>query len=189
MMNDEIIKAKVVKVTSAGADLEYEGFKLFLPTKFIDLKEEALHSLKGQVLDVMVIYVNKDRLQVTVSNVMAMKKQYRLAKEKAYAALSVGMETEGEVLNVLPYGAIVSLGEVSGLLHQSEIDHKAVRNVASRLKVGDKVKVKIIGIDGNKISLSMKALVKHPWEVLKETYHVGDVFEGVVKKVDKTNIK
>lgn len=181
--NDEIIKAKVVKVTSAGADLEYEGFKLFLPTKFIDLKEEALHSLKGQVLDVMVIYVNKDRLQVTVSNVMAMKKQYRLAKEKAYAALSVGMETEGEVLNVLPYGAIVSLGEVSGLLHQSEIDHKAVRNVASRLKVGDKVKVKIIGIDGNKISLSMKALVKHPWEVLKETYHVGDVFEGVVKKV------
>ena len=49
--------------------------------------------------------------------------------------------------------------------------------------MGDKVKVKIIGIDGNKISLSMKALVKHPWEVLKETYHVGDVFEGVVKKV------
>lgn len=93
------------------------------------------------------------------------------------------METEGEVLTVLPYGAIVSLGEVSGLLHQSEVDHKPIRNVSSRLKVGDKVKVKIIGIDGNKISLSMKALVKHPWEVLKEKYHVGDIFEGIVKKV------
>lgn len=180
---DEIIKAKVVKVTAAGADLDYQGFKLFLPIKFIDLKEEALKNLRGQMLDVMVLYVNKDRLQVTVSNVMAMKKQYRLAKEAAYAALAVDMVVEGEVVNVLPYGAIVSLGEVSGLLHQSEIDHKPVRNVSNRLKVGDKVQVKIIGIDGNKISLSMKALVKHPWDVLKEQYHVGDVFEGHVEKI------
>lgn len=180
---DETIQAKVIRVTSAGADLDYKGFKLFLPTKFIDLKEDALKQLKGQVLDVMVVYVNKERLQVTVSNVMAMKKQYRLAKEAAYAAISEGMETVGEVVNVLPYGAIIRLGEVSGLLHQSEIDHKPVRNVASRLKVGDKVNVKVIGIDGNKISLSMKALFPHPWDVLKEQYHVGDVFEGYVEKI------
>ena len=180
---DETIKAKVVRVTSAGADLDYQGFKLFLPTKFIDLKEEALKQLKGQVLDVMVVYVNKERLQVTVSNTMALKKQYRLAKEAAYAAITEGMETVGEVVNVLPYGAIVSLGEVSGLLHQSEIDHKPVRNVAARLKVGDKINVKVIGINGNKISLSMKALVPHPWDVLKEQYHVDDVFEGTVEKI------
>lgn len=180
---DETIKAKVIRVTSAGADLDYQGFKLFLPTKFIDLKEEALKQLKGQVLDVMVVYVNKERLQVTVSNTMALKKQYRLAKEAAYAAITEGMETVGEVVNVLPYGAIVSLGEVSGLLHQSEIDHKPVRNVASRLKVGDKINVKVIGINGNKISLSMKALVPHPWDVLKEQYHVDDVFEGTVEKM------
>lgn len=180
---DEIIQAKVTKVTSAGADLAYEGFRLFLPNKFIDLKEEALKSLKGQTLDVMVVYVNKDRMHVTVSNVMAMKKQYRLAKEAAYAAITDGMETTGEVVNVLPYGAIVNLGEVSGLLHQSEIDHKPVRNVSSRLKIGDKVNVKVIGIDGQKISLSMKALVAHPWDVLKDTYHEGDVFEGTVEKV------
>ena len=180
---DEIIKAKVTRITAAGADMDYKGFKLFLPAKFIDLKEDALKTLKGQVLDVMVIYVNKDRFQVTVSNVMAMKKQYRLAKEAAYAAISEGMEITGEVVNVLPYGAIINLGEVSGLLHQSEIDHKPVRNVANRLKVGDKVNVKVIGINGNKISLSMKALVPHPWDVLKEQYHVGDVFEGTVQKI------
>lgn len=180
---DEIIQAKVVRVTRGGADLEYKEFKLFLPAKFIDIKEEALHSLRGQTLDVMVVYVNKDQLQVTVSNVMAMKKQYRLAKEAAYAALSVGMEVEGTVDNVLPYGAIVNLGEVSGLLHQSEIDHKPVRNVASRLKVGDKVTVKIINIEGNKIALSMKALVEHPWDTLKGQYHEGDVFEGLVQKI------
>lgn len=180
---DEIIEAKVVRVTKGGADLEYQGFKLFLPTKFIDLKEDALQSLKGQTLNVMVIYVNKEELRVTVSHVMAMKKQYRLMKEAAYAAISEGMEIEGVVENVLPYGAIVSLGEVSGLLHQSEIDHKPVRNVAARLKVNDKIKVKVIKIDGNKISLSMKALVEHPWDTLKGKYNVGDVFEGEVQKI------
>ncbi len=180
---DEIIKAKVVKVTKAGADLEYEGVKLFLPAKFIDLKPEALYTLKGQMLDVIVVYVNKDHLQVTVSNIMAMKKQHRLAKEAAFKALEVGMVKDGEVVNVLPYGAIVSLGEVSGLLHQSEMDHKLVRNVNKVVKVGDKVTVKIIDIKDDKIALSMKALVKHPWEVLKEKYHVGDVFEGVVSKI------
>lgn len=180
---DEIIEAKVTKVTKAGADLVYQGFKLFLPNKFIDLNKEALKELKGQTLDVMVVYVNKDRMQVTVSNAMAMKKQYRLRKEAAYAAISEGMEVEGEVVNVLPYGAIVSLGEVSGLLHQSEIDHKPVKNVASVLKQGSKVNVKVIKIDGQKISLSMKALVKHPWDVLREQYHEGDVIEGLVEKV------
>lgn len=180
---DEIIKAKVVRVTGAGADLEYQGFKLFLPAKFIDLKEEALRNLRGQLLDVMVLYVNKEHMQVVVSNVMAMKKQYRLAKEAAYAAIQLDMVTEGTVENVLPYGAIVSLGEVSGLLHQSEIDHKPVRNVASRLKVGNKITVKVIGIEGNKISLSIKALTPHPWSVLKEQYHLDDVFEGTVQKI------
>ncbi len=180
---DEIIQAKVVRVTGAGADLEYQGFKLFLPAKNVDLKEEALRDLRGQLVDVIVTYVNKERMQVTVSNVMAMKKQYRLAKEAAYAAISVDMVTEGTVENVLPYGAIVSLGEVSGLLHQSEIDHKPVRNVASRLKVGNKVTVKVIGIEGNKISLSIKALTPHPWSVLKEQYHVDDVIEGKVEKI------
>ena len=180
---DEIIQGKVVKVTAAGLDLVYEGFKLFLPKKFIDLNEEALKSLKGQTLDVMVVFVNKERMQVTVSNVMAMKKQYRLAKEAAYAAISEGMEVTGEVASVLPYGAIVNLGEVSGLLHQSEIDHKPVKNVASKLKVGEKVNVKVIGVNGQKISLSMKALVKHPWDVLREQYNEGDVFEGTVEKV------
>ncbi len=181
--NDEIIQAKVVKVTNAGADLEYKGFKLFLPIKYIDVKEEALRSLRGQTLDVMVVFVNKERLQVTVSNVMAMKKQYRLAKEAAYAAISEGMEIEGTVENVLPYGAIVNLGEVSGLLHQSEIDHKPVRNVSAVLKAGDKVKVKVLKIEGQKIALSKKALYAHPWDVLKGQYSEGMVFDGTVEKV------
>ena len=182
---DEIISVKVVRVTSAGADLKYKNLdaKIFLPIKNSDLSEGALKAMKGETIDVIVLNVNYERLSVIVSQTIAERKKHRLAKEAAYAALEVGQVVEGEVVSVLQYGAIVSLGEVSGLLHQSEIDHKLVRKVSDRLHVGDKVTVKIIGLEDNKIALSIRALSQHPWEVLKEQYHVGDVFEGTVTKV------
>ncbi len=184
--NDEIIQAKVTNVSRIGADLVYKDFKdikLFLPIKNIDLREEALRGLKNQMLDVVITYVNHDRIQVTVSNVIAMNKKARLARVEAMNKLSVGMEVEGTVVNVLEFGAIVDLGGVSGLLHRTELDHKLVRNVNDYVKNGDVIKVKIIKMEDGKIGLSKKALTPHPWEILKEQYHVGDTFDGVVKKI------
>lgn len=180
---DEIISAKIVKVTNAGADLVYHDLKVFMPIRNVDLSVEALHKMVGQHLDVIVTFVNKDRMQVQVSNHLALKKQARLQKEEALSKIHEGDVLEGVVVDVLPYGAIVSLGQVSGLLHVSEISHKMVRNASDVYKVNDKVTVKVIKIEKDRIGLSVRQLTPHPWEVLKEQYHEGDVFEGVVSKV------
>ncbi len=180
---DEIISVKVVRVTRAGADVSYHDLKAFLPIKNVDLNEQALRALQGQTLDVIVTYVNKDKMQVQVSNTLAMKKQHRLAKEAALAALNVGDVVEGTVVDVKPYGAILTFNGLSGLLHVSEMSHKMVKNAADLYKVNDTQKVKIIKMENDRISLSVRALTPHPWEVLKEKYHEGDVFEGVVSKV------
>lgn len=185
--NDETIQAEVINVTRAGADLRYKDYnniKIFLPIKNIDLKEQALQSLRRQTIDVIITNVDTERFHVTVSNVAAMNKKARLAKEAALAKLSVGMTVEGDVVSVLDFGAIVSLGDgVTGLLHRNELDHKLVRNVNDYVKVGDTVEVKIIKMEDGKIGLSKKALVDHPWDVLKSQYHIGDVFDGTVVKV------
>lgn len=180
---DEIISVKVVRVTRAGADVSYHDLKAFLPIKNVDLNEQALRALQGQTLDVIVTYVNKDKMQVQVSNTLAIKKQHRLAKEAALAALNVGDVVEGTVVDVKPYGAILTFNGLSGLLHVSEMSHKMVKNAADLYKVNDTQKVKIIKMENDRISLSVRALTPHPWEVLKEKYHEGDVFEGVVSKV------
>lgn len=180
---DEIISVKVVRVTRAGADVSYHDLKAFLPIKNVDLNEQALRALQGQTLDVIVTYVNKDKMQVQVSNTLAMKKQHRLAKEAALATLNVGDVVEGTVVDVKPYGAILTFNGLSGLLHVSEMSHKMVKNAADLYKVNDTQKVKIIKMENDRISLSVRALTPHPWEVLKEKYHEGDVFEGVVSKV------
>lgn len=180
---DEIFNAKVSKTFKNGVELTYNNTRLFLPYKFASVSEEAFKSLKGEEIEVLVLFVNEDRHQVIVSQIAAEKKKNRLAREAAFNAIHVGDVIEGEVVSILPYGAIVSLGEVSGLLHISEIDHFQVRNINKYLTVGQKVNVKVIKIDGKKIGLSIKALTKHPWEILKEQYHVGDVFEGTIKKI------
>ena len=181
--DDEIINAKVVRTTKNGAELRYNNTRLFLSYKASSLSKEALNKMKGEELPVIVTYVNKEHHLVAVSQIAAEKKQKRLEKEEALGSLEVGQVVEGEVVSLLDFGAIVSLGKVSGLLHVSEIDHFPVKDIKKVLTVGQKVKVKVIKISDGKIGLSIKALSKHPWDVLKEKYHVGDVFEGKVKKI------
>ena len=71
---------------------------------------------------------------------------------------------------------------VEGLIHISEIDWKLVENPRDFLKTGETVKAKIIGIDGGKVSLSLKALKPNPWEKVEEKYSVGQTIEGEVIK-------
>ena len=180
---DEIIMAKVLRTTKNGAELVYNNTRLFLSYKLSSLSQEALNNMKGEEIPVIVVYVNEERHFVSVSQIAAEKKQKRLAKEAAYGAIEVGQVLEGEVVSILAYGAIVKFGLASGLLHASEIDHFPVRDVKKVLSVGQKVTVKVIKIEDEKIGLSIKALTTHPWEKLKEQYHVGVVFEGTVKKI------
>ena len=181
--NDEIISVKVQRVSRVGADVVYKELKAFLPIKNVDLNEEALRQMQGQTIDVIVTFVNKDKMQVQVSSILAQKKKDRLAKEAALGQIHVGDIVNGTVIEVKPYGAIVSLGVVSGLLHVSEMSHKMVKNANELYKVNDSVKAKVIKFEGDRIGLSVRALTPHPWDVLKEQYHVGDVFEGTVAKV------
>lgn len=180
---DEIIKAEVKRVTSAGADLIYKGVKLFMPAKEIDASIDASRKLVGEKIDVIILFVNPDQFRVVVSNRIAIKKQHRLAKEAEYENISVDDVLDCEVVALLPYGAILKHGEVTGLLHQSEVDHKRIRKIEDHLKEGDNVKAKIIKIEDGKVSFSIKALTVHPWEILTSEYHVDDVFEGEVKKI------
>lgn len=180
---DEIIQAKVVRTTKNGVELSYNNTRLSLPMKEATLSKEAFEQMKGEEIGVIVVYVNEEHHVVAVSQAIAEKKQKRLAKEAALGALSVGQVLDGVVTSILEYGAIVSFGEVSGLLHVSEIDHFPTKDVSKVLTVGQKVTVKIIKMNEGKIGLSIKALSEHPWDVLKGKYAVGDVIDGVVKKI------
>lgn len=180
---DEIISAKVSKVLKTGAFLSYDGHEVFLPVKQSEVSLEALSKLVGEELQVLVTFIDAEKVQVQVSQTLASRKTARLAKKAEFDALTEGQVVTATVTTLLPFGAILSFGSQTGLLHQSELDHKQVRDVKQYLHVGQEVQAKIIKIEEGKISLSLKAMTRHPWEVLCDQYHVGDVFEGTVEKI------
>lgn len=180
---DEIFACKISKVVKTGAFLSYQGDEVFLPVKQSEVSLEAMKNLSGEELEVLVTYIDAEKNQVQVSQTLASRKKARLAKKAEFEALEVGQLVDVTVSNILAFGAIVTFGNQSGLLHKSELDHKVVNDVKKYLHEGQELKAKIIKIEDGKISLSVRALTPHPWEVLCEKYHVGDVFEGTVEKI------
>lgn len=81
--------------------------------------------------------------------------------------IEVGQVVKGKITGIQPYGAFVSLGEnVQGLIHISEITHGYVKDISTIVEVGQEVEVKVLFVeeDGNKVGLSLRALVEEPKE-------------------------
>ena len=78
--------------------------------------------------------------------------------------------------------------KIEGLIHISEIDWKLVENPRDYLQTGQKVQAKIIGIDNNKVSLSLKALKPNPWEKIEEKYQVGQTLDGEIVKINNYGV-
>ena len=99
---------------------------------------------------------------------------------------NVGDEVEGEVTGTVDFGAFVKLEDnLEGLVHLSEIDWGLVDDPRSFVAVGDRVRVKIIEIKDDKISLSVKALKTNPWKEAGARYHRGERVDGVIIKYNR----
>ncbi|MFO0743464.1 MAG: S1 RNA-binding domain-containing protein [Candidatus Paceibacterota bacterium] len=105
---------------------------------------------------------------------------------KIISKYNIGDVLEGVVTGVVDFGIFVKIDdEVEGLIHKSEIDWGLVENTKDYAKVGDKVKVEVIEIKDDKISLSMKKLKENPWISASKKYKKGDTVDGVVIRFNK----
>lgn len=160
--NKEILKGHVTALNYNGLVVEYDGFKMFMPTQNISIKRvDSMEQYLDQDIDFVILNVDTSKLRVIVS-----KKEIELAKKaqerkETLLSISVGSEFEGIVESVQNYGAFIKIGNgISGLCHISELSHKHIKKIDGFIKVGDKVNVKVIKNDNGKLSFSMKALEK-----------------------------
>ena len=92
------------------------------------------------------------------------------------------------VSGILTYGLFVTFNGLEGLVHVSEIDWGHVSDPSKFAKVGDNIKVQVIGIDSDKISLSMKRLRINPWDELAAKFQVGDIIEAPVVRISNFGV-
>lgn len=158
------------------------GTRGFLPASLIsnryvsDLKPYIGKTMKLKITE---IDPNKNRL------ILSHKDLVEEAFDKVASQLVVGDVVEGKVSRLTNFGAFIDVGGVDGLVHISEISYKHVDKPSDVLKVGQDVKVKVIGIDNDRhrISLSIKQTEPSPFEQATADLNEGDIFEGEVKSL------
>ena len=182
--NKEVLTAKVSQVLDGGLSVVVDETRVFIPASLVsDSYEKNLDKYAGQEIEFVISEFNpKKRRIIGDRKQLLVAKKAELQKE-LFAKLSVGMTVEGTVKNVTDFGAFIDLGGADGLLHISEMSWGRVENPKKVFKVGDKVKVLIKEITGDKIALSLKFDDTNPWKDADKKYAVGTVVTGKVARM------
>jgi len=189
--DDKSMKFTAQEANKGGLLSNIDGIRTFLPVSQLsptnyprvnnsDSSEiiSRLAKFIGHTFNVKIITVDEAAGKIVVSEREAMAEE----RAKSLESLAVGSTKEGRVSGIVKFGLFVAFDGLEGLVHISEIAWGHVKNPAEYAQVGDKVSVKIIGIDGEKLSLSIKQLTKDPWEAIAERYPVGREVEGTVMR-------
>ncbi|MFA6790773.1 MAG: S1 RNA-binding domain-containing protein [Parcubacteria group bacterium] len=204
--NEDVVEVRVLDANKGGLMVEVNGIGGFLPVSQLSGEHyprvedgnknkilEKLKKLVGQTLTVKVIDTYRDEEKLIVSEKAAMSEK----EEAMISKLKEGDVIEGEISGVVDFGAFVKFlppvlskedsqegDKLEGLVHISELAWQLISDPKEIVKVGDTIKAKIIGIDDSRISLSMRALEKDPWESIKEKYQEGKIYPGTVDKIN-----
>lgn len=193
MQEGTLLDVPVKKANTGGLILEFQSIEGFLPASQLSFKHyprveggdkekifQELQKMVGNPLRVKILDLNPDENKLIFTEKGLDADEMR----KVLTGYSVGDIVEGEITGVVDFGAFMKFNEIGleGLIHLSEIDWTLVSNPREILRPGDKVKAKIIDIQGDKISLSLKQLKDDPWLKVAEKYHKDDVVSGKVTK-------
>jgi len=136
-----------------------------------------LLKLLGHEFRVRIINFDENEKRMILSEREALREE----REEIMKTLAVGNEYDGIISGISSYGFFVTIGGgIEGLVHISEITYGHVSNIDKLGKVNEPMRVKVIGLEDGKISLSAKKLKSDPWSMIPQTYKVGDVIEGEV---------
>jgi small subunit ribosomal protein S1 len=188
----DVIQVKTNEANKGGLLLEIDGIKGFIPVSQLapmhyprvngaDSSEilKRLQDLTGETFDVKVINVDNDNGKLILSEKAAMREQ----RDASLGKLKVGQKIKGKISGIVKFGIFVAFTGLEGLVHISEIAWGHVKDPSEFGKINDELEVLVIGIEGEKISLSMKRLTPDPWLEAAKNFKVGKVVEGEVNKV------
>ena len=156
------VTVKVSEAVNGGAVAYVEGIRGFIPASQLDLNYvEDPSAYVGKTLKVRVITVDQEKEKLVLSAKEILKEQQKEEHDHKVAMIVPGTILEGTVESLQTYGAFIDLKDgLSGLVHISQICQKRIKKPSEVLKVGDKVKVKVLNTNDGKISLSIKAVAE-----------------------------
>ena len=179
-----IVQVRGVSRVKGGLMVEFCGLEGFIPVSHLTLAGKGANpsNFVGQNVKVKVLDHDRRKHRLVFSRRELLEEAEAERKAKFYERVHDGDVLEGEVSSLTDFGVFVNLGELDGLVHVTELTWKRNVKIRDMFKKGDKVTVKVVGIDRDKdrISLSIKQVSGDPWDTVSERVHKGDIVKGVV---------
>ncbi len=198
--SEEVFRVKIVGANKGGLLADLYGTQAFLPVSQLAQEHyprvedgdsskilRALQAFMGQELEVQIFDLDPREGKIILSE----RSKERAKLKEQLARFQIGDVVEGEITGVVDFGAFVrfpigttEMEPIEGLIHISEIDWQIIEDPSQVLKVGDKVKAKIVDLSQGRASLSLKALKEDPWKDIEKRHGKLDIVEGKVTKLN-----
>ena len=185
--NGSIIKGIVVSKTKGGLIVDCNGLETFLPGSQIDIKPVIDYdSYVGKTMEFKVVKINEAIKNAVVSHKALIESDLAEQRDHIIAGLEKGQVLEGIVKNITDFGAFMDLGGIDGLLYITDISWGRISHPNEVLELNQKLNVVVLDFDENKkrISLGLKQLQPHPWDILEEKTAEGSTVKGKIVNIE-----
>jgi small subunit ribosomal protein S1 len=179
------IAGVITAVVKGGMSVDI-GVRAFMPASRSGARDAAeMEKLIGQEIRCRIIKLDVADEDVVVDRRSVLEDEERVSKERRYSQVKEGDTVQGTVRSLTDYGAFVDIGGIDALLHVADISWARVNKPADVLTVGQQIDARVLKVDPAKkrISLGMKQLTPHPWDMAGEKYKVGERVNGTVTRV------
>lgn len=186
----EVLNAPIVERVKGGlvADIGVRGF---VPATHVgNGKLRNIDKFVGETLELKIIELDRERKKVVLSNRQAEDERRGELKDKIFGTMAAGDVMEGTVRRLSDYGAFVDLGGIDGLLHISEMSWMRIQHPREVLKEGQQIKVMILRLDEatGKISLGLRQVMPDPWNLIRDTYKIGQKITVTVGRLVQSGV-
>lgn len=185
--NGTIITGTVISKTKGGLIADCGGLETFLPGSQIDIKPIIDYdAYVGKTMEFKVVKINEAIKNAVISHKALIESDLADQREAIISSLEKGQVLEGIVKNITDFGAFMDLGGVDGLLYITDISWGRINHPNEVLELNQKLNVVVLDFDENKkrISLGLKQLQPHPWEVLGDDIQEGSVVSGKIVNIE-----
>jgi len=180
---DEPVDADVTAVVKGGILVEVMGVRGFVPSSHVRTRDAE--ELVGKTVQLKVLSADSKQNNLILSHRKVVSEQQAEQRKDLFENIQIGQIVTGDVVRLAEFGAFIDIGGIDGLLPLSQISWRWVDHPADILKVGEKIKVEIIGIDEEKqrVSLSLKSQQPDPWIEASKVLKEGEKVKGGVIRI------
>src|SRR6187397_488393 len=183
----EIVTGIVTSKTKGGLIVDVFGMETFLPGSQIDVKPVTDYDqFVGKTMEFKVVKINEAIKNAVVSHKALIESDIEAQRAEIMSKLEKGQVLEGTVKNITDFGAFMDLGGLDGLLYITDISWGRISHPTEVLKLDQKINVVVLDFDDEKkrISLGLKQLTPHPWDVLPDNIKEGEIVKGRVVNIE-----